>query len=258
MQITYSYTMSNGNSNSATAYFSVAAPTNVSATITQQGGRIINPPNSLYQNLPTLVNEAADGTQPGILLIASATFPSGNNGGYQWVQLINKDATEDLGAGGPSGVSNAIVGAAELDGGYPYGHYSNGTVLNPPTVTMTNVANDTAQDGPAAGLDPKWGEFARSFGATMYLMWTPTASLFTGCPTTGGNVCAIPVPLGSVSWQFAGDAFNSLQLQQVVSNGVTVTFPLWILNVGKPSNQGFQQGGLSPSWTATYNILVAP
>lgn len=68
-----------------------------------------------------------------------------------------------------------------LDTQYPYS-----------TAASTN-------DNPSVGLDSTADkEVNRAFNATMYLMWT------------SGLTSAIPVPLGSVSWTFSGDAtFNS-------------------------------------------------
>jgi hypothetical protein len=103
-----------------------------------------------------------------------------------------------------------------------------------------SIPNNIARDNPEAPLSQSWGEFARSFSATMYLMWTPTAS--SACPSNNGNICTIPIPLGSVNqnlpWNFSGDAINTLS---TIASGISGTTTTWRLNYnGQPPTPAFQ------------------
>jgi hypothetical protein len=204
--------VSNGQcSPQSTASFSVAAPTGATATATTSGVNIVNSSGGL------LAFQTVTGSAPGIKLLAQSTLPPGNSGSYQWVQLINSDQSQFINSApnnphtcttftGPAGVP-------ELDGTYPYG---NGIG----TVYTTSVTNDTAKDSPDSGLPSIYGELQRSFNATMYLRWIPNPD--SKC--TAGSACTIPVPLGSSSWWWVGDAINTLTSQP---NGTN-----WILNCG--------------------------
>ena len=84
------------------------------------------------------------------------------------------------------------------------------------------------------------GEVERSFNATTYLMWTPNAA--AGC--TGGEACAIEVPLATLSWSWTGDAINTLQNQ---NNGST-----WTLTGCQTCSNGQPQPTASyPQWDAS-------
>jgi hypothetical protein len=62
-----------------------------------------------------------------------------------------------------------------------------------------------------------------------------------------GNGCTLAVPLGSVNWQFTGDAINTLITQQAIIGVQRLTFPLWIMKAW-PSSQGpFQPSNFSPT-----------
>jgi hypothetical protein len=173
-----------------------------------------------------------------------------STGTFQWVQLINHDITQNMGSGGPIPPSDAISSTPELDGGYPYGVLSNGQPLG--NVTTTNVTNDTATDSPFIALAVAQGELSRSFNATMYLMWVPNAA--SGCSATANNPCTVPIPLGSVNWQWQGSATDTLR--QAVDTHAVI-YSVWILNGCSPqqSNGGFQQGGTLPQWRTTDNPI---
>ena len=72
------------------------------------------------------------------------------------------------------------------------------------------------------------------FSATMYLMWTPPAA--SGCPN--GSACTIPVPLGSVTWQWAGDATYNSSSQT------------WSVKSGSGSANAFAASNSFPSWNS--------
>jgi hypothetical protein len=80
-------------------------------------------------------------------------------------------------------------------------------------------------DSPSVSLTPVLKELSTSFSATMYLMWT------------SGLKNAIPVPLGSLQWQFSGDAI----LTDAKTNQ-------WIIQSGNGSAGAFQPNTTFPNW----------
>jgi hypothetical protein len=112
------------------------------------------------------------------------------------------------------------------------------------------MTNDTAQDSPFSALAVGQGEFSRSFSATMYLEWVPIAD--GSC--TAGSICTVPVPLGSVNWQWQGSATDTLR-PETDTNGVA--YKLWLHNScgDTQNNGGFQPGGVLPQWSSTDNPI---
>ena len=217
--VTYAWTLDNGQSNSSSVTFSVLGPMN--ANVRTNVGNVqvlpVTPSGSISASTGTpqllLGGVPVAGGQVGIKLLASASLPNGDAGSYSWVQLLNSDSVRLLnptllGAqrcttfSDPNYFSNPACPQPELDNTYPYG-------VNFHNVSSTTVQNDTATDGPAIGGD-KLGEVARSFIATMYLLWTPTPD--SSCASK--STCVIPVPLGSLTWTWMGDAINTLSLSQ--------------------------------------------
>jgi hypothetical protein len=251
--ITYNYSLNNGASATASATFNVAGPsgTIVSTIIGAANVERISFPNGYLfiggpTGTPSLalygVTLSGANTKVGITFSATGTsFPPGNPGAYSWVQLVNKDSVQSLQSGGlqQQALVPSVVGS--LDAGnpaqYPY-----------QDVTMTNgVANDTAYDAPYALVFPgALGEIARSFSASMYLLWTPT-NQNSACT---GNACTIPVPLGTIAnWGFSGDMINTLN---TVQGRNTTT---WILNCGpQPSTPAFQQSIPSSDPNQSYPV----
>ncbi|MGO9096738.1 MAG: IPT/TIG domain-containing protein [Bryobacteraceae bacterium] len=202
----------------ASVTFAVTGPSSVSINAPLKGVNI------LPTNPPTL----ALGTPPtsaGIQFTVSATPPAGNAGTYSWVQLIKSDQYTLL--TGTGSVQNCVPTtfatdpSPELDNVYPY---------------ATGV---TTNDSPSASLPDPMGEIQRAFQATMYLMWIPSPA--GNC--SGTIACAVPVPLGTVGWQFCGDAINTLAPQ---SNSTT-----WLLNcsTSTPSPAPYQASTAYPEWT---------
>ncbi len=238
--VTYRWTLDNGQSNSASVTFHVAGPANanVSATVGSVQilpivGSTIDPSGTstmLLNGVSTLSGQA------GIKFIASTVLPNGNTGSYSWVQLISNDSVHFLRHSGTQACttfSNSGSAQPELDNTYPYG-------VGFGNVYTTSISNDTATDGPRLG-DPTLSEMARSFSATMYLLWTPNSA--SGC---SGGACAIPLPLGSLSWTWTGDAINTLSAVQGL-NSTT-----WILTgCQEASAGGFQASSVYPVWTDT-------
>jgi hypothetical protein len=196
----------------------VAAPTGANATTATTYWVSVfldNNESSPDYGQSTLAFRPFPATLAGIVFSGQAGLPAGNQGSYQWVQLINSDESQYINSGGSQTctVFTGPAGTPELDGTYPYG---NGTGA---VYTVSNP-NDTAIDGPGNTLPDIYGEWQDSMNATMYLSWVP--GLSAAC--TAGNGCTIPVPLGSLNWWWAGDAINALQPQTNLTD--------WVLSCG--------------------------
>jgi hypothetical protein len=254
--VSYTWTLDNGQSNSASVSFTVAGPVPTGANGTFfsatpgtlnvwpadkafGGGVVSTPALELGNNLPD---------NPGMSFNVKATPPN-NAGMFQWVQLIGT-ITERYLAAPP--ISNILTGPA-LDNWYPF-------VIPPGSPDYTS-------DSPGIQL---WannitamGEASISFTATMYLMWDPalpgpgqsscapavtTKSAQTGQITTTASTCrgSIPVPLAYVNWGFSGDAINTLQTQ-------SSTNTTWLVHCGgpQPAAPTAQSTRSYPQWTTT-------
>ncbi len=213
-KVTYSFTLSDGVTNTVNVVFKVVGPTLFNIAPALGSVSIMNNPTTGNATL-YLSGVQVPGGQVGIKFLASATLPASNNGSYSWVQLISGDTVHlrTVASGGTPQTCSAFSGTV-LDNTYPYGVGFN-------NVTTTYAPNDTATDGPSTNLVPSsgpptnWAELARSFSATMYLMWNP------------GLDNSIPVALASIAWRFGGDALNTLGTQP---NATT-----WTLGCGSPS-----------------------
>ena len=217
--ITYTYTASNGATNSATTTFDVNGPT----------GAAVDAPTGLVALLPGSPPTMAFGGSPqnlGVQFTVSATPPSGNSDTYSWAQLISKNSF-----------------ALQTNTGPLYCHSQNFDV--DPNPALDNVypyaISNYTDDNPSNGLRSDFGEVARSFSAAMYALWTPSAD--TRCPSA--NACTIAIPLGYVSWHFTGDAINTLQTQP--------SLIMYVLNsqTKTPSPAPFTSTSSYPAWTQT-------
>jgi hypothetical protein len=233
-QITYQYLASDGTSNSATAEFTIGGvPTSPSPSMDWEPLGTVNivPAgyNPDFHGAPGLQLGSRPNLPAGIAFTASPTLQPGQ-GAYSFAQLINYDTNgyifpppANRQTCVPSGFY--LSSSPELDNVYPY----------PGT-------SYTATDSPGQALITYVGETARSFSATMYLLWTPQGD--SRCPS--GNACVIPVPLGSVSWQYFADATNTLVNQ---TNGTT-----WIPSSGQGPNG--QYAGLGSANEFQDNIIT--
>ena len=228
----YSYCMNNNQCSSPVqATFNVSGPTSPSVSAPTGQMNVLAGPKLQFGGTSTNI---------GIKFTASATLPSGNSGAYSWAQLINNDNISIVtSSGSQSCKPNGFVTSSnpELDNQYPY----------PP------VTSNSTNDNPAISLPASWGEVARSFNATMYLLWTPTAD--SRC---NAGTCTIPVPLGSISgsssWHCSGDAINTLS----TSTGDSGT--TWKLSCQKETtspapfhaSQPSDPFNGYPTWTQTY------
>jgi hypothetical protein len=226
-QITYTYTLDNGQNNSATATFNVEGPAN--SNIKATPGTVNIWPVGIAAggqgNQPYLEFGNA-GTNTGMSFEASADLPESDQGAYSWVQLI-QSYSQVYCSGKCNPPQMSLPG---LDNTYPY---SDGS---------------TASDSPGIGIVAANSEEALDFHATMYLMWTPTVS--SQC---SGDSCAIPIPLGSINWQFSGDAINTL------SSLTGVSGTSWVLNncSSGGASQFIPNNGSSayPTWTNTFQNI---
>jgi hypothetical protein len=226
-QVSYSYIYNNQTSQTVTASFNVNGPTGVQVT---------GP-----TGVPDVYQSATYGPSMGfvallnysIQLTAKATNPSGAQGGsFLWVQLVGpiNITTREGGIYAGTGVvacvpsSFATDPSPELDNTYPY------------------ASGPTMADAPAAqGLGPMYvgdvaGEekYAESF--LTYLMWNPNLP------------GSIPVPLGSVGWQWACDAVNTLT--PAAYNNTP-----WIRVCATPQTKGSAQFSPGPSWPQWQNVI---
>lgn len=209
--VSVSVTYDNLQSANATATFNVNGPTNANIVPTVGTVNILPAGVGFAGKATSTVIELGDGaTKNGIRFDASATFPSGDQGAYSWVQLITS-YTQTLCVGACSQTDSLGSG---LDTNYPYPP-SNGSI---------------AVDSPGIGIIDSNSEVAARFHATMYALWAPTAA--NGCSIIGSLPCTIPIPLGSIGWTFTGDAINTLS----TSTGATGT--PWILNSCSSGNAG--------------------
>src|SRR5712692_107879 len=174
-QITYTYTLNTGASNSATATFNVAGPTSPSMSAQTSIVQIVAAGyNPLFLGLPGQQFGFYPNSPPGINFTASATLPSGNQGAYSFVQLISKDTIKRIAAPPKNSQTckpNGFVTDPnpELDNTYPY----------------VSASSNSTNDSPGQALVSSGGEVARSFSPTMYVLWTPNAD--SRCPS--GNAC---------------------------------------------------------------------
>ena len=144
-----------GGSSSAIAAFSVNGPSGASITA------VTDPVHNGVNIFHGSVGESGWVTQlgrplqesPGITFTASAALPSGNQGQYAWLQLLNtfnvhyRDATGRWACG--------LDQSPELDGLF----------------TLNLGASN--EDSPPSPLNPGEGEHEAWFQATQYLMWQP-------------------------------------------------------------------------------------
>ena len=196
IKVTFTLNLSNGQSPKATVTFNVAGVSSPSMGVKNYGSLTIDNltgcsqqpagPYLVYGNLSGPVPGCAGqytGT-PGISFTPSGTQPSGG-GSFSFVQLINSDSRQYTTSSGTVSCSSS----SGLDTGYPY--------------PLNNVGNAT--DAPFIPLPSTYTAASRTFNATMWLMWTPSA-LPSGC---NGAACTIPVPLAYTTWNFSGSTTQS-------------------------------------------------
>jgi hypothetical protein len=233
---TLNYTDNNNQSQSSpvTATFNVAGPSN--PNVVTCGGNVPsgNCPNGANGPLgqvvintsntpPTLGLGNATFSNVGIIFNASATPPSSYSNSFTWVQLLTANTISITATASVSCVQITIpqnAGGTGFDdggaGGFPYG--SGASVNDNPDFPL-QTSYGTQVTGVTEVNDSP-------FSATMYLLWS------------SGLTNSIRVPLGSVSWQWSGDATYSAQTQT------------WNLKSGSGSASAFVAGSSYPSWNS--------
>jgi len=212
--------------------FNVGGPTNINV-VDGTGASILSQPPKLapvyvrnYSNQSPLPAgpvlqlgkgaDTNDNTQKGIVLTPSATMPASDGGNFVWVQLLNKDIVRSI-LQSTTQTATLISLPPPLDARYP-AYYG-------------TLGSNQAQfwDSPDVATSP---EVARNFAATTYLMWDP--SLPAGCTPGVNCTSSIPVPLGTLTWQWSGDGIDTLS-STLGQNGSTS-----ILNYGGSSASQLQ------------------
>jgi hypothetical protein len=207
VQYTYCVDVNMESCATATASFVVSGPTNAAMTATPGPAELFNYSENGDPSEPTML--FGDETNPGMTFTAQMTFSDAipqEDQSAMFVQLMNFDNFKNI---GQSGVITSCTGPANapaLDSRYP----------------MPNVTSMSADDVPLAGMVDDNGlgyaESKRYFSATTYLMFPPPS---TPCNSSLGVSCYVPVPLGYTTWNYGGDAINTLQVQNVPNKGAT-------------------------------------
>lgn len=195
----------------ASATFNVAGPTGVNMTATPGPAELFLEQNGGYNGAAALSFGDINNT-PGMTFDAQMSAPGDDNRAF-FVQLINYDNSVDLLASGDSKTCNGPANAPALDSGFPYRNF-NGSL-------STSDSPEEPLGDPAAPTVPYSMEGNRVFSATMYLMWLPANSIPPSPPANFNFELSIPVPLGSITWTYGGDAINTLQLQNTTNGGTT-------------------------------------
>lgn len=170
----YHYTLANGqNSATVTGTFNVEGPSAISLTTPTIS------PVSIGLS-PLYMGMFVPPDTPGIVFNATLQQPESVQGTIVFVQNLNEYNYQYTTSGGCPLQSYG----PGIDTGYPYDESPVGA-----TTYSTN-------DSPRVPLYTNATEVTASFNATMFLMWQPSL------PSTP----VIPVPLGSITWQWSGDA----------------------------------------------------
>jgi len=194
---------------SASATFNVSGPTNATTTAKPGPAELMSYTDGDYTGPSLLFGD--NGANPGMTFTAQMNFPSTlpeEDQAAMFVQLVNSDNFKNLTHSGTTTSCTGPANAPALDSHYP----------------MNNASKMVADDVPTAPLedddDLEFAESQRLFSAITYLM-VPAPS--TPCNSGLGVSCSVPVPLGSTTWQFNGNAINTLKIQSLPNNGAATT-----------------------------------
>jgi hypothetical protein len=215
LTVDYSYTLTNGQTSpSVSATFNVQGPSTpnlTTPTISPVTVSLVN--NLLYMGM------FSPPATPGIVFDAQVQQPEAAQGEIVFVQYLNQYNYQYT----TSGSCPLQSYGPGFDTGYPYDLSSVGA--------LTYSTNDT----PGIPLYTNASEATASFNATTYLMWQPNL------PSSS----VIPVPLGSITWQWSGDA---------VQNGGT-----WSLNpTASPTASAFTPSANYPPNGSIITIAQQP
>jgi len=182
-----------GQTNTVSATLNVLGPPNARMTAnTNAAAPIAVDGNYFRTNPPTWLHFGqAQYGMDGITFSQANSNPSGVNGNFTWVQVINSDL---------AAITNATSGTVV--------HTTSGFDSEP----YPYDTNTPTSDSPASPLLSTGGDqgIYRRFVATMYLTWQAT-NLPSGDKT-------VPVPLRAVAWNWSGSATNSASGSGSVTN----------------------------------------
>jgi hypothetical protein len=206
--VSFAFQLSDGTSSSASASFRVEAPTKPSVTAIPG---IVGVYNGILSS-----GDFANG-KPGMSFFPSANAPKSHPGHFVWAQIETSDYIKET-KNGKVYVCKIPPG---LDNFFPY----------PSNTNTDQSTNDT----PSVPLNNIYTEEVISDNFKMYLMWQSNLAN------------SIPVPLGSISWGWIGDA---------VRDGKTGA---WILKGGADTASLFRKSDDFPQWDSTIiNGVLCP
>jgi hypothetical protein len=181
---------------------------------------------------PSAFNAPA-GSQSGIVFQAAAPGITPGSS-FWWVQLV-QDTITVLSQNGYTTQYSTAPSIPLLDNAYPYQKTTTSAQASTPNEL------DLAVDVPAVQLNSAYGEEARNFSATMYLMWMPPEG---AC--CSGPGCPIPVPLGTITWGYAGDAINTWSPQNNKGDGTSSNG--WVIQSCTTPPPPYVKGNYQPSF----------
>jgi hypothetical protein len=189
-QVTFTLNYGSSQTATATAGFNISAPSPATPTVANSQLMTVDTltgcaanPGGQFLVFGNLTGAAPGCGNPGGTYGISFTPPTTQSpaGSFFFVQLINSDTLTYS----RTGATLTCTATPGLDGAYPY----------------QNKIGQTVNDAPEEALPPTYTTASRSFSAAMYLMWQSGSTAFT----------SIPVPIGSVAWQFSGSATEPQQ-----------------------------------------------
>ncbi len=212
LTVTFTLQLVDNNPLQASATFNVAGPTSPGIQVTPGTVNVGPHPNVTG----TTLQLGGSSQNLGIQFQASATPPQGYQNTFVWAQIIKTVTFTYTPTTGNVSTCTTQTAPPGLDTVYPYKTTSDPTLTN---------------DNPFVLLQSSgYSEQTEAFSATMYLMWRPNLT------------SDIPIPLGTVTWSWSGDAlFNQ-------STGV------WALNPNgnnSVSPGSFTPGNTFPQWSGT-------
>jgi hypothetical protein len=221
-RFTFTYTLQ-GSGQSGTAYVDVTSKGPSGVTIGVTAGTIQQYfSNSLASDVVGLGNGNSNATS-GIFFSPSVSPSATVPGLYSWVQIVTEDQEGVVDPSAGRVVLPSDESIPGLDTSYPY-----------------SQSQSQVGDSPDLKLNPKEGEISQTFGATMFLMWTPQVD--PNCISgTSALPCTVPVPLASVAWGLVDDTVNTL------NPNLVGTYHNWLLNSCSSPTGGTTVTSLSKS-----------
>lgn len=169
--VTYSCTLSNGQTASASTEFIVGGPTSPQIVVTKGDIQASHPILSSSYTLHFPIQFVGESTP-------SLTY----HGRMEWVQVVDSDVATKA-----NPTAKWTCSSRGLDGfNYPY----------PATNLLPSESEIDTNDDPGIPLDPNYPVSTAAMSFHMFLMWTPDLQ--------AGD--SIPVPFGSVTWSWASAA----------------------------------------------------